>query len=268
MQITPLGDSALIIQVRDTFEKDPDDAIRAVLQLERVLENADVPGIIEVAPAYTTVAVFYDPVEIIKNGAAPDTVVSWLEKRIRAAIAGTGSSRRSVVEADDPGAADPMTSRILEIPVCYEKEFALDLDDVAKHTGLTPEQVVHRHAANDYRVSCIGFTPGFPYLTGLPSELATPRRATPRRKIASGSVAIGGRQTGIYPVASPGGWNVIGRTALILFDPQKNPPALLHAGDRVRFRSISRAEFERERPSFEGDDWSENLQPKSRSTSI
>jgi inhibitor of KinA len=133
---------------------------------------------------------------------------------------------------------------VVEIPVCYDPEFALDLDHVAQHAQMSPKEVVDLHRATDYHVNCIGFTPGFPYLAGLPEKLATPRRATPRKEIPAGSVAIGGRQSGIYSLRSPGGWNVIGRTPLRLFDPQKNPPALLRAGDRLRFQAISRQEFE------------------------
>jgi len=115
---------------------------------------------------------------------------------------------------------------------------------VAQHAGRTAQEVVDLHSGAEYRVSCLGFTPGFPFLAGLPNELGTPRRKIPRKEIPAGSVAIGGTQTGIYPVKSPGGWNVIGRTALRLFDPTKSPPAFLRAGDRVRFRSITREEFE------------------------
>ena len=134
-------------------------------------------------------------------------------------------------------------SRIVEIPICYDAEFALDLDRVAERTKLSAGEVVDLHSTAEYRVACIGFVPGFPFLTGLASKLATPRRDTPRKEIPSGSVGIGGAQTGIYPLRSPGGWNLIGRTPLKLFDPTKDPPSLLQAGDRVRFRAIAREEF-------------------------
>jgi len=115
---------------------------------------------------------------------------------------------------------------------------------VAEQARLSPDEVVRRHANAGYRVSCVGFTPGFPYLTGLPPELSTPRRASPRKEVPAGAVAIGGTQTGIYPRKSPGGWHIIGRTPLRLFDVARNPAALFQAGDRVRFRKISRREFD------------------------
>jgi inhibitor of KinA len=134
--------------------------------------------------------------------------------------------------------------RLIEVPVCYDAEFAPDLETVAQHCGLAPNEVVARHAAARYGVRCVGFTPGFPFLGGLPSQLATPRRKSPRTAVPAGSVAIGGPQTGIYPLRSPGGWNIIGRTPLRLFDVTREPAALLRAGDRVRFVSIGREEFE------------------------
>ncbi len=234
MEIAPLGDSALIVRVRKNFDGAPDEALNAVLATRRLLENAQLPGVIELAPAYTTVGVFFDPVRVVASGAKPDEVFEWLAERIREVILNANEVR-----------ADRMETSPIQIPVCYDAEFALDLDEIAQHAGLGAQEVVDLYCASEYRVHCIGFTPGFPFLGGLPSKLATPRRSTPRKEIPSGSVAIGGAQTGIYPVQSPGGWNLIGRTPLRLFDPQKNPPALLRAGDRVRFCAISRDEFER-----------------------
>jgi inhibitor of KinA len=238
MEITPLGDSALLIRLAENFDDAPDDALSKVLATKRALEAAQIPGAVELAPAYTTVALFCDPVRAIAAGAPVDNVFGWFEQRIREAL--------SSVAADDvrrPRTTSSATA--VEIPVCYETEFALDLDDVARQAGVHWKEVVDLHCGADYRVHCVGFTPGFPFLGGLPRQLATPRRDVPRKEIPAGSVGIGGRQTGIYPIKSPGGWNVIGRTPLQLFDPQKDPPVLLRAGDRVRFRSITREEFER-----------------------
>ncbi len=131
-----------------------------------------------------------------------------------------------------------------KIPVCYEADLGPDLPVVAGRSGLSIEQVIERHAGAIYRVHCLGFTPGFPFLGGLPPELATPRRAEPRRAVPAGSVGIGGSQTGIYPIASPGGWNLIGRTPLRLFEADAPEPARLRPGDRVRFRRISLTEFQ------------------------
>ena len=138
-----------------------------------------------------------------------------------------------------------MKPRLVEVPVCYDVEFALDLELVAQHCGLSPNDVVARHAAARYDVRCVGFTPGFPFLGGLPAKLATPRRKSPRPAVPAGSVGIGGPQTGIYPLRSPGGWNIIGRTPLRLFDVTREPAALFRAGDRVHFFQIGRDEFER-----------------------
>ena len=225
MRIEPLGDSALLVRVVEDYGREPDRALDAVLGALRQLEAASIPGVVELAPAYATVGVFFDPAltgfDIVKTAIEqllPDT------------------------ESIKPRSG---TTRTVEVPVCYEDEFAPDLREVAWHAGLSPQDVVRRHSAATYRVSCVGFTPGFPYLSGLPTELATPRRASPRQEIPAGAVAIGGTQTGIYPQKSPGGWNIIGRTPLSLFEVTREPPSLLRAGDRVRFRRISREEFER-----------------------
>lgn len=128
-----------------------------------------------------------------------------------------------------------LPQRQVEIPVHYGGEYGPDLAAVAAHCGLSEQQVIHRHSAAQYTVFFLGFQPGFAYLGGLPAALATPRRAEPRLRVPAGSVGIGGEQTGIYPASSPGGWQLIGRTALQLFDPQREPPSLLLPGDSVRF---------------------------------
>ena len=233
MQITPLGDSALLIRVVEDFEAGPADALDRVLAAKRSLEAAKIPGAIELAPAYTTVALFYDPTIVIDAGAPATDVVAWLEEKIRTELA---TVRRIK--------ADRLERAVIEIPVCYDTEFGFDLEEVAQRAGIDSQQVVDLHRGAEYRVHCVGFTGGFPFLGGLPVKIATPRRDVPRKEIPAGSVAIGGKQTGVYPIKSPGGWNVIGRTPLNLFDPGKNPPVILRAGDRVRFRSIRRDEFE------------------------
>jgi inhibitor of KinA len=238
MEIVPLGDSALILRVRNRFEDAPEETLDKVLRAFESLRTAAIPGVIELAPAYTSVAVFFDPIKIAKAIETPDKVFDWLATRIRSVVAGIA----------DPGRRTRAKSQTIEIPVCYDSEFALDIDDVARRANISRDEVIHLHSTTEYRVACIGFVPGFPFLTGLAKKLATPRRVTPRKEIPPGSVGIGGAQTGIYPLRSPGGWNLIGRTPLRLFDPEENPPALFRVGERVRFRKITAKEFE----SFKG----------------
>jgi inhibitor of KinA len=225
MRIEPLGDSALLVRVVEEFH--PEQSLDAVLRTVHRIELAAIPGVIELAPAYTTVGIFFDPART----AAFDELKTMVERALRQSL-----------ELERPRAG---ARSIIDVPVCYEAEFAPDLAEVARHANLPEEEIVARHVAGSYRVTCVGFTPGFPFLTGLPAELATPRRPSPRKEIPAGAVAIGGSQTGIYPRKSPGGWHIIGRTPLQLFDVERDPPALFNAGDHVRFRKISRDDFER-----------------------
>jgi inhibitor of KinA len=225
MRIEPLGDSALIVRIVDDFARDPEASLNAVLAALRSLEVAAIPGVTELAPAYSTVAIFFDPAK------------SEPFDRLSAAIG-------SIVKASSFENETKIETPLIEIPVCYDPEFGFDVDDVARGAGLEAAEVVRRHSNASYRVNCVGFIAGFPFMSGLPPELATPRRTVPRKAVPAGSVGIGGAQTGIYPRTSPGGWNVIGRTPLRLFDVELEPPTILQAGDRVRFREISREEFE------------------------
>lgn len=233
MEIVPLGDSALIIRIVTDYARDPDASLNAVLATFRNLEAAAIPGVVELAPAYATVGVFFD-LPAVARAAAGENPRDWLKGKIESALLTRSRKSRKAIK-----------TRLVEIPVCYDQEFAFDLNDVVSRTGLEAPEVIRRHSRATYRVSCVGFIAGFPFLSGLPSELATPRRETPRKEIPGGSVAIGGAQTGVYPRTSPGGWNVIGRTPLRLFDVKTEPPTILQAGDRVRFRQISREEFHR-----------------------
>jgi inhibitor of KinA len=233
MEITPLGDSALLIRLRPDSETGTDERLAKVLQAKRRLQAAGIPGVIELATAHTTVAVFFDPIRTVKGGASVDSIFDWLTQKIKDVLTDRSPRKLRLPKRD-----------LIEIPVCYAADLALDLEEVARHARLTADEVVRRHSATEYRVQCVGFTPGFPFLSGLPAELSTPRRASPRSKVPAGSVAIGGAQTGVYPLQSPGGWNIIGRTPLALFDVRRDPPVLLQAGDRVRFRPISREEFD------------------------
>ncbi len=202
-------------------------AIRArVLGLLRALQALGDSRIRNLHPGYLSLLVDFDP--LVMSHAEAVAVVE------------------SLLTASAPSPAD--SGRTVEIPVCYGAEFGPDLDDVATHTGLTATEVVRVHSGADYRVAFLGFTAGFGYLDGMPTALSTPRLATPRRAVLPGSVGIAGGQTGIYPTETPGGWRLIGRTPLRMFDPAAEQPTLLLPGDRVRFVSIVRAEFDRLTP--------------------
>ncbi|WP_345301321.1 5-oxoprolinase subunit PxpB [Lysobacter hankyongensis] len=196
----------------------------AVHRFAARLRSAAPAWLRDLVPAWTSLAVFFDPERIDAEDAR-----AWI------AAQDAGEDREA------PGSS----SRIVEIPVRYGGAFGEDLDAAAAELGLTPDTLAARHRAPLYTVAMIGFAPGFPYLGGLDPGLALPRLATPRTRVPAGSVGIGGAQTGIYPRESPGGWRVIGRTPLTLFDPQRASPSLLAPGDRVRFVAIDDDAFAR-----------------------
>jgi KipI family sensor histidine kinase inhibitor len=206
--IRPASDRSLLLSFGDEISFD---AHLAVARLTRCLDG--VRGILNLHPAYTSVLIDFDP-------------------RLRSHAQVEALVRERIASHADQAQPAP---RHVEIPVRYGGEFGPDLGDVARHTGFTEQRVVELHAAAEYLVYFVGFSTCFPYLGGLPPELATPRLPAPRRHVPVGSVAIGGAQAGIYPLASPGGWRLIGRTHLKLFDPAASPPPLLRMGDRVRF---------------------------------
>jgi KipI family sensor histidine kinase inhibitor len=181
------------------------DGLEAVHRLQAAVR--DLPGVVEVVPGYRTLLV---------TAASP---------------AEAAAVREALPSLDLPVLAQ-VRRRVVEVPVAYDGE---DLAEVARLTGLSAAEVVQRHAAPDYLVAFLGFAPGFPYLVGLDSLLHVPRRRTPRTRVPAGSVGLAGEQTGIYPQPTPGGWQLIGRTSTVLFDAQREPPALLAAGDRLRF---------------------------------
>jgi inhibitor of KinA len=220
MKIDALGDSALIINLADEIS-DSSGLLARVLSAAATIEGAKLPGVVDVTSSYESVAVFFDLPQV-----EPD-----IEDKIRVLIASAG------VRASGK-------KRRVQIPVCYDEEFALDLDRVANHTSLTPDAIVTLHSSAEYTVACIGFMPGFPFLAGLPQQLRVPRLESPRTKVSAGSVAIANAQAGVYPLESPGGWNVLGRTPLQLFRVNENPPTLLRPGDCVQFRRITRAQFD------------------------
>lgn len=220
MKIDALGDSALIINLADEIS-DSSGLLARVLSAAATIEGAKLPGVVDVTSSYESVAVFFDLPQ-----------VEWdIEDKIGALIASAGVRVSG-------------KKRRVQIPVCYDEEFALDLDRVANHTSLTPDAIVTLHSSAEYTVACIGFMPGFPFLAGLPQQLRVPRLESPRTKVSAGSVAIANAQAGVYPLESPGGWNVLGRTPLQLFRVNESPPTLLRPGDCVQFRRITRAQFD------------------------
>lgn len=218
--IHPYGDSALIVEFGEDISEGAYRRIRGLLE---DLETNPLAGMRELIPAYNSLLIVYDSLE---------SGYSDLESLVRSRVEKASSAPRS-------------RRRIVRIPVCYESPYALDLQDVARHAGLSPDEVVSIHAAGSYLVYMLGFTPGFPYLGGMDERIAAPRRASPRTRVPAGSVGIADRQTGIYPQDSPGGWNIIGRTPALLFDPSRQPPALLAAGLYIRFQPIPAADFEK-----------------------
>jgi inhibitor of KinA len=215
-----MGDRSLLVEIGDTVSPEVN---RRVQQLLLRLEQVRLPGVRELAPGYRSLLVIFDPLTV----AADD-----LKARIREALA-------------EPETDGPPPSKRITIPVFYGGDYGPDLEEVAAHLGIGPAEVVRRHTAPMYRVYMIGFTPGYPYMGELPADLAVPRRASPRTKVPKGSVGIAQRQTGIYPVESPGGWQIIGWTPIELFDPRRRLPALLEMGDEVRFDAVRAPEVPR-----------------------
>ncbi|WP_304441388.1 5-oxoprolinase subunit PxpB [Cohnella sp. OV330] len=236
-KLLPLGDSAVTVQLGETICRQTHDRVR---QLAEHLERHRFPGMIEYVPAFLSVTVYFDPFEVLAGlgGLGGHTESSELADPL-ALVAGWLGDQLAKLE----DAAKSMP-RVTEIPVCYGGELGPDLPEVAAAHGLSEQEVIEIHASADYLVYMLGFAPGFAYLGGLPQRIATPRRQTPRISIPAGTVGIAGDQTGVYPIATPGGWQLIGKTPEPLFLPDAMPPTLLRAGDIVRFRPISREEFD------------------------
>jgi len=220
IECLPCGECALTVQLGTVIAEPVADAVRA---FAAGLEEAKLPGIRELVPTYCTVMVHYDP-------------AVWGFEEL---------TQRLTALADRLEASSAGESDLVEIPVLYGGEAGPDLNFVAEHNGLTPEEVIRRHTAPAYLVYMLGFTPGFPYLGGMDESIAAPRLKTPRVRIPAGSVGIAGTQTGVYPIDSPGGWQLIGRTPLRLFDMEGENKFLLKAGQRVRFVPIDEGEFRR-----------------------
>lgn len=217
--IYPLGDSALTLDLGNCIEEELN--LRA-LAIGKWLESHPLEGIIDQVVAYSSISVFYDPTRL--------SVRSTLTDRLWEAWRQTGAT-----------SAAP-EGRDVRIPVCYEGEYAPDLEAVAREKGLSSREVIDIHCSISYRIYMIGFLPGFPYMGKIDPRLEVPRKPRPM-PVTGGGVGIAGMQTGIYPLTSPGGWQIIGRTPVRLFDRKAHPPVLLRTGDRVRFYPVSASEF-------------------------
>lgn len=238
MTFAPLGDHAVVV----TLGEGVDEAVSArVRSLVTMLQRTRHAGFVDVVAAYATVAVFYEP-GVFAHGSV-GTPYDEVCRIIAELAAKTESSWQGLIRVGGGDRSTREPASITEIPVCYGGEFGPDLEAVAAHCGLPVNEVIKLHASASYTVRAIGFSPGFPYLGGLPEKLRTPRRSTPRTIVPAGSVGIGWAQTGIYPLPSPGGWQLIGRTPLTLFNPVRQPPSLLGVGDRVKFKLMSPEEF-------------------------
>lgn len=218
------GERCLVLQWPAVIDLDTTVAVQAAAAALRAAPPA---ALTDLVPAYASLALYFDDVAPLDHA------------RVLAAVADR------VAHVDPASIAPTVEPRVVEVPVCYDPALAPDLIESAARLGITIETLVARHRAPLYRVAMLGFAPGFPYLLGLDPGLALPRRAQPRPRVEAGSVAIGGSQTGIYPQASPGGWQLIGRTPLRLFDPDRQPPCPLAPGDAVRFVPIGRDVFDR-----------------------
>jgi KipI family sensor histidine kinase inhibitor len=219
-RILTAGDGCVVAEFGDSIDMEINSRAAA---LGNAVMRLGFPGVLDAVPTYRSLAVYFDPVA---------TDVKRLYSRLEDLCGKEGP------------AAGHEKRRTIVVPTLYGGEWGPDLDDVAEHTGFPAEEVIRRHSGRECYCYMLGFTPGFPYLGGMDPALETPRLKNPREVIPAGAVAIGGKQTGIYSIASPGGWRIIGRTPMRLFDPDRDPPIFLEAGMWIRFRPIDKAEFD------------------------
>jgi len=217
-ELVPLGDTALLVNFQQKI--DPE-VLRLVMDLFGKVEQSRIPGIKFIVPAYCSLTVGYDP-----------KIISYpvLKHRLRKLL-------------KQPQSATAVSGKSFIIPVCYQEPYALDMSEVSKASGLSKDEIIDIHTAGSYRVYMLGFLPGFPYLGILPEKLQFPRRPRPRVKIQERSVGIAGKQTGIYPSDSPGGWNILGSTPISVFNPRSDDPFLFSTGDQVQFKPVSNEEY-------------------------
>lgn len=212
------GDKAITVEFGDEIKEEINKLVRS---MSYAINNKNIKGIIEIIPTYRSISIQYNPL-----------IISMKEL--------VDKLKEIYINIDS---IQLPSAKIIEIPTVYGGEYGPDIEFVAHHNNISTEEVIKLHTSVDYLIYMLGFTPGFTYLGGLPKEIETPRLKTPRTKIPAGSTGIAGKQTGIYPIESPGGWQLIGRTPLKLYDPKRNPPIILNAGDYLRFISIDEKEY-------------------------
>ena len=214
----PAGDKAIAVELGDSIAPETNRRVRDLLV---AIESQEMPGVIDLVPSYRSLLVYYDPLRV----SLPQLTerLSELEQNLNQAAL--------------------HAPKVVEIPTLYGGEYGPDLAYVAEHNGLTAEEVIQIHSSADYLVYMMGFTPGFPYLGGMSQRIATPRLQTPRTRIPAGSVGIAEQQTGVYPIESPGGWQLIGRTPVQLFETQRDPPVVVEPGDFIWFAPITETTY-------------------------
>ncbi|MCI6004051.1 MAG: 5-oxoprolinase subunit PxpB [Blautia sp.] len=226
IRILTAGDSSLLVEFGNEISPAINKKITTTLNLMR---EQHIEGVVDVIPAFCSLLINYDP-RVISYEELKDRMMGLVKMEGQ-----TGQDRK----------------RIFEIPVCYGGEYGPDIASIAAHAGLSEEEVIRIHSSRDYLIYMLGFLPGFCYLGGLDERIHTPRLANPRIKINAGSVGIGGSQTGIYPLDSPGGWQLMGMTPVRTYDPGREVPILLEAGDYIRFVPVDEAEYKRIKESVE-----------------
>lgn len=222
--LSPLGDQAVFIEVSKKIDTSSERKVKAIVSR---LEAESPYWMIEYIPAYTTVTLIYSIHAFSKEESPYEVVCEQI--------------RELLVDVEETATVQ---QKVVKIPVLYGGEYGPDLAFVAQHNGLTVDEVIAIHTSGDYTVHMIGFAPGFPFIGGMSEQIGAPRRKTPRLKIPARSVGIAGVQTGVYPIETPGGWQLIGRTPLELFLPAEDPPSFLAAGDKIRFYEITSEEYE------------------------
>ena len=231
------GDKALNMEFGNSISEEINNKIRSMTE---AIGRIDIKGIVELVPTYRSLMIHYDPFK---------TSYQELEERLREL-----ENNLENIELPAP--------EVIEIPTLYGGDYGPDIENVSKHNNLSIEEVIDIHTSNEYLIYMLGFTPGFPYLGGMDTRIATPRLGTPRTKISGGSVGIAGSQTGIYPIDSPGGWQLIGNTPLPLYDPQRDNPILLKSGNYIKFKSIDEKEYIEIKEKLKNNTYQYNIYPK------